>query len=189
VTKYRHSSTRLSPEFALLGFLEQSSAHGYELHRKLVDELGEIWHCSLSQAYNILTRLEARGYIEGETQAQEKRPDRRELRLTPAGRERFKDWLGDLSVCSVHAIRVEFITRLYFLHTRDPQSAIQMVEAQIDTLQKHLGRLKSELQVIPERRIFNQLGLLLRISQLGTLIPWLETFIKQLPIHVLEEAQ
>jgi DNA-binding PadR family transcriptional regulator len=189
VTKSRHSSTRLSPEYALLGFLDQSSAHGYELHRKLVEELGEIWHCSMSQTYNILTRLEAQGTIEGETQAQDKRPDKRKLHLTPAGQVRFETWLGELSACSVHAIRVEFMTRLYFLHARDPQSAIQMAETQIAALQKHLERLTSELQEIPESRVFNQLGKLLRISQLGTLIPWLETCKKQLPIHVLEKAQ
>jgi DNA-binding PadR family transcriptional regulator len=143
----------------------------------------------MSQTYNILTRLEAQGTIEGETQAQDKRPDKRKLHLTPAGQVRFETWLGELSACSVHAIRVEFMTRLYFLHARDPQSAIQMAETQIAALQKHLERLTSELQEIPESRVFNQLGKLLRISQLGTLIPWLETCKKQLPIHVLEKAQ
>lgn len=48
----------LSPEYALLGFLERPPAHGYELHQRLLEHLGEIWHVSLSQTYNILTRLE-----------------------------------------------------------------------------------------------------------------------------------
>ena len=181
MTKSRYSTTRLSPEFALLGFLNQSTAHGYELHQKLIDELGEIWHCSLSQTYNILTRLEAQGYIEGKTQAQEKRPDKRELRLTPAGRERFETWLGELTACSVHAIRVEFLTRLYFLYARDPRSALQMVEAQTIALQNYLEHLNGELQEIPESRVFNQLGMSLRIGQLETLVSWLETCKKQLP--------
>jgi len=65
----------LSPEFALLGLLEQRPAHGYELHQRLYAELGYLWHISLSQAYNILKRLEAQGFIQGAPQPQENLPD------------------------------------------------------------------------------------------------------------------
>jgi len=146
--------------------------------------LGEIWHCSLCQIYNILTRLETQGYIQGKTQEQEKRPDKREIRLTSAGRERFESWLREVSACSVHAIRLEFMTRLYFLHARDPQSAIQMVEAQMVALQKYLAYLKNELYEIHKNQVFNRLGMSLRISQLETLVTWLETSKNQLPNRV-----
>ncbi len=37
--------------------------HGYNLHRKVVSNLGQVWHLSQSQAYAILKRLETRGEI------------------------------------------------------------------------------------------------------------------------------
>jgi hypothetical protein len=104
--------------------------------------------------------------------------------LTLAGQERFETWLGEISACSVHAIRLEFMTRLYFLHARDPQSAIQRVKAQTATLQKHLEHLNGELREIPESQVFNRLGMSLRIGQLETLVTWLETIKNQLPIRV-----
>jgi len=159
----------LSPEFALLGFLDQSPAHGYELHQKLVEQMGEIWHTSLSQTYNILTRLEAQGFIEGTTQTQEKRPDKRHLRLTAAGRERFETWLSALSPCSVRAIRIEFMTRLYFLHSRNPADALWAIDAQIDALQNYLAQLDRKMVTLSASQIFNRLGMSLRISQLK---PW-----------------
>jgi PadR family transcriptional regulator AphA len=159
----------------LLGFLDQSPAHGYELHQKLVEELGEIWHASLSQTYNILTRLEAQGFIEGTIQAQEKRPDKRELRLTDAGRERFETWLHALSACSVRAIRVEFMTRLYFLYARNPDDARQAIETQIDALKNDLIHLNNKKLALPAGRLFNQMGISLRIRQLETVVNWLET--------------
>jgi DNA-binding PadR family transcriptional regulator len=186
MTKTRTSPPRtsgLSPEFALLGFLDQCPAHGYELHQRLMTDLGEIWHASLSQSYNILARLEAQGYIEGTTQAQEKRPDKRDLRLTAAGRERFESWLGALSACSVRAIRVEFMTRLYFLHARDPQTALAMTDAQIEALQAHLARLRKRMADLPAGQTFNQLGMSLRISQLETLAAWLESCKSVLAVH------
>ena len=167
-------SSGLSPEFALLGFLDQSPAHGYELHQKLIDELGEIWHASLSQTYNILTRLEAQGFIEGTPLAQEKRPDKRQLHLTGAGKERFEAWLNALSACSVRAIRVELMTRLYFLYARNPNEARQAVGAQISALQNYLAHLKHKQPELSPEHLFNQLGRSLRIRQLETLVCWLE---------------
>ena len=34
----------LSPEYVLLGFLNQQPAHGYDLHERIEAELGQIWH-------------------------------------------------------------------------------------------------------------------------------------------------
>jgi DNA-binding PadR family transcriptional regulator len=173
----------LSPEYALLGFLDQSPAHGYELHRKLVEELGEIWHASQSQTYNILTRLELQGFIEAIPHAQEKRPDKRELRLTPAGRERFETWLLGLSACSVRAIRVEFMTRLYFLYARNPDHAQRAIDDQMGALKYYLVHLNSKKIDLPAGRLFNQLGMSLRIRQLETLVEWLETCKSALPVN------
>lgn len=166
---FRHTSG-LSPEYALLGFLEQAPAHGYELHQKLLDQLGEIWHTSLSQTYNILARLEEQGFIRGATQKQEKRPARRRFYLTAAGRRRFEAWLSSASACSVRAIRVEFVTRLYFLHSRDSEEARKAVEMQIQILQAQIARLKARLQEIGSDRIFNRMGMELRIRQLESLV-------------------
>jgi hypothetical protein len=38
----------LSPEYVLLGFLNQQPAHGYDLHERMEAELGQIWHISLN---------------------------------------------------------------------------------------------------------------------------------------------
>ncbi|MBL8101150.1 MAG: PadR family transcriptional regulator [Anaerolineales bacterium] len=160
----------LSPEYALLGFLEQSRAHGYELHQKLLEHLGEIWHTSLSQTYNILTRLEEQGFIQGTTQEQEKRPAKRRFHLTAAGKRRLETWMTSISVCSVRAIRVEFMTRLYFLYTRNPADALEAIQAQTVSLQTHIARLKERLNNIDSGQIFNCMGMSLRIRQLEVLV-------------------
>lgn len=163
----------LSPEYALLGFLDQAPAHGYELHHRLVEELGEIWRASLSQTYNILTRLEEQGFIAGDLEAQEKRPARRRFRLTPTGQERFDVWLTAVSAGSVHAVRVELMTRLHFLYARDPAAALAAVQAQTDALEAAIGRLQERRQTIRPQYLFNELGALLRIRQLEVLADWL----------------
>ncbi len=170
---YRRTSG-LSPEYALLGFLVQSPAHGYELHQKLIHDLGEIWHVSLSQTYNILTRLEEQGFITGTTQEQEKRPAKRRFRPTSAGRRRFGAWMTSISACSVRAIRVEFMTRLYFLHARNPADALKAIETQIAALQSHIEKLKKRMNESDPQQIFNHMGMSLRIRQLETLVESLD---------------
>jgi DNA-binding PadR family transcriptional regulator len=169
-TKY---ASALSPEYALLGFLAQQPAHGYQLHHLLTDELGQVWHISLSQTYNILKRLENQGFITGTVQAQEKLPSRQEFHLTENGKARLETWLKATSGSSVRGIRVEFLTRLYFAPFLGPEFPAQVIEQQIMEVQTGLSRLeRSRKNLLPEQ-IINQLSLDLRIRQLQTVLDWL----------------
>lgn len=163
----------LSPEFALLGLLSQAPAHGYELHQKLADELGQIWHLSQSQIYNILNRLEAKSYIRGTLQEQEGLPAKRLFRLTPSGKQRFETWLRSPSRASVRAIRLEFTTRLYFSYAISSQLTQQLIDAQINEIRSGLERLNRMRDDLPPEQIFNKLGLDLRIRQLSSILEWL----------------
>jgi DNA-binding PadR family transcriptional regulator len=163
----------LSPEFALLGLLSQGPAHGYELHQRLTTELGQVWHLSQSQIYNILNRLEGKGFIHGTLQEQDKLPAKRSFKLTEAGQQRFLDWLNLPSRSSVRAIRVEFTTRLYFALTISHELAHQLIDAQMTETQAGLERLKIRQAQVPSEQTFNWLGLDLRIRQLTSILEWL----------------
>jgi PadR family transcriptional regulator AphA len=164
----------LSPEYALLGFLAEHPNHGYELHQRLANELGHVWHVSQSQVYNILKRLESQGDITGSLQEQEKLPSRVLYALTPIGQTRFETWLDTPTGCSVRAIRVEFITRLYFASRRGNSRADALLDSQVEETRKGLTRLQGMLTSLPHEQVFNCLGLELRINQLASILEWLE---------------
>jgi PadR family transcriptional regulator AphA len=164
----------LSPEYALLGFLAEHPNHGYELHQRLASELGHVWHISQSQVYNILKRLESHGDISGSLQEQEKLPSRMLYELTATGRRRFDAWLDTPAGCSVRAIRVEFITRLYFARRRGDSKADALIDSQVAEVNRGLGRLRGMLEDLPSEQVFNRLGLELRINQLSSILEWLE---------------
>ncbi|MCX6034963.1 MAG: PadR family transcriptional regulator [Chloroflexi bacterium] len=172
-----------SPEYALLGFLYNQPNHGYNLHQQLVNELGYVWHVSQSQTYNILKRLETQGYISSTIIEQEKLPPRQLLQITATGRQRFEEWLGTLSGSSVRAIRLEFITRLYFTQKLFPEMIQTMLEAQSVELNTVLTRLEINRKNIPPQQTFNRLGLELRIQQLQSVRNWLIKCRKALEIH------
>jgi Transcriptional regulator PadR-like family/Virulence activator alpha C-term len=152
----------VSPEYVLLGLLNQQPTHGYALPERITQELGTIWHISLSQTYNLLNRQEAQGYITGAAQEQEKLPARRRFRLTSASTEP-----------SAHAIRVEFLKRVYFAFDISPANARTVIDQQIVSTQEGLPYLQTMLNELPSDQTFNRLRPEFRVRQLTSVINWL----------------
>jgi len=171
--KLHHIGT-LSPEMALLGLLYGAPGHGYDLHRKVITDLGQVWHLSQSQAYAILKRLEARGEILVEEIPQEKLPPRQLLHITSQGRTHFLDWLDAPSGGSVRAIRMEFVTRLYFLSLYLPGKIAQAFDRQRVEAASHIQRLEKTLTELPHEQIHNRMSLEMRLKQLKAVLEWLD---------------
>lgn len=159
---------------ALLGLLYGEAGHGYDLHRKVVADLGQVWHLSQSQAYAILKRLEARGDISAEEIPQEKLPSRQLLHTTAQGREHFLAWLDATSGGSTRAIRMEFVTRLYFLNLYFPEKLAQAFDRQRAEAQSHIQRLERMLAGLPEEQVYNRMSLGMRLRQLRLILDWLD---------------
>jgi DNA-binding PadR family transcriptional regulator len=176
-SKPHHIGT-LSPEMALLGQLYDSPGHGYDLHRKVLNELGQVWHLSQSQAYAILKRLEAQADISTEEIPQEKLPPRQLLHLTPKGRQRFLDWLETPSGSSTRAIRLEFVTRLYFISLYMPKKLPQAFDQQREEAKTHIVRLEKMRAELPVEQIYNHMSLDLRLKQLQSVLEWLDEWQK-----------
>jgi PadR family transcriptional regulator, regulatory protein AphA len=178
MTKSSPFASELSPKYALLGFLYIRPMHGYDLHKHLETDLHEVWRISQSQAYNILKNLEKDGWITATLQQQEKRPDRELLTLTDFGKAKFEAWLYSPTPGSARAIRVEFITRLFFASNLDEDLCSRLIQEQADTIRSHLEELDERLRAIPPNQIFNRMGLDLRIGQLLSVLAWMENVMR-----------
>ena len=169
-----HHIGTLSPEMALLGQLFTTPGHGYDLHRKVNADLGQVWHLSQSQAYSILKRLEKQGDINAEEIQQEKLPAFQLLSLTAQGRKRFLDWLEAPSGGSTRAIRMEFVTRLYFLRNYMPEKLEEAFEKQSSEAKTQIVRLERTRAELPAEQIYNRMSLDLRLKQLSSVLDWLD---------------
>jgi DNA-binding PadR family transcriptional regulator len=171
-SKHSYASV-LSPEYPLLGLLIQQPAHGYRLHQRLTTDLGQIWRISLSQTYNILKRLETHDFILGQMQEHAGTPARRHFEATLKGVKRFEEWLYTPSGSSVRAIRVEFLTRLYFALAKNKEQSTRIIDDQIRESSKHLEMMRGTLDHLPLEQTFNRLALELRVRQLESILDWL----------------
>ena len=172
--KPKEGAKPLSPEYALLGFLMQQPAHGYELHQQLQTELGQVWRVSQSQTYNILKRLELQGFIAGQVKRQIKLPNQREFHLTVLGQARFTEWLHAPGRSSVRGIRLEFLTRLYFVQALEGRhAALKLIEGQQATATAKLDALKKQWSADAVLGAYNQLSVALQLRQLESVLKWL----------------
>ena len=168
------SSRGLSPEYVLLGFLCLKPMHGYELHQQMKQHLGEIWHISQSQVYNILKRLEGNDFISAVREDQEKLPDRIIFHIMEGGRDHFADWLNQPTRCNVKAIRVEFLTRLFFSWRLMNGTIQQMIDEQQEHTEEEFQQLSERFEGLPQNQVFNRLGLSLRLKQIESTLLWLD---------------
>lgn len=81
-------------EHALLVALSEKPGSGLELARRFERTLGFFWQASHQQIYRVLARMEADGWVEVETVAQEGRPDKRVHTPSATGRAVLRDWLA-----------------------------------------------------------------------------------------------
>lgn len=175
IDQNRSHISDLSPEYALLGFLYFEPLHGYELHRRLEANLREVWRIPQNQAYNILKRLEKEGFVQPFPQGESGSRGLTPLALTEAGRRRFETWLRAPTPCSARALRMEFLTRLFFAAQLDKDLPDRLVREQETALRAAVLRLEARLAAVPTCETYNRLSLELRLRQLQTIQTWLQT--------------
>ena len=95
-------------------------------------------------------------------------------KMTEQGRKKFLNWLNAPSGGSTRAIRMEFITRLYFLKMYFPKKITKAFEQQRAEADTHIQRLESTLAELPAEQIYNYMSLEMRLKQLKFVLEWLD---------------
>ena len=162
---------RLPMEQALLGFLMEGPMHGYDLHRSVEEELGQIWYMGISNVYSALKRLGQASQVESTLTPQENRPPRKVYRITDAGRKSFLDWV-QRPVPTIRDMRVEFPAKLFF-HTLGLNGSRDLLVAQEIICRERVEQLEQGIAQY-EPRDLDRLVLDLRKRQIEAIIEWLK---------------
>jgi PadR family transcriptional regulator, regulatory protein AphA len=113
-------------EYVILGALSWGPRSGYEI-KQLVDKSTRFfWAASYGQIYPELRRLEAAGLVAGAADPQGGRR-RTRYTLTPAGRERLREWLLDED--AGYELRDEGLLKLFFSRALEPGEELGVVRA------------------------------------------------------------
>ncbi len=159
-------------EYALLGSLMSGPRHGYEILQLLETDLGPAWRVSTSQLYALLKRLEKEGLLNSSVETQDTRPSKRVFAVTPAGKERFLEWLKS-PTDHARDLRIEFLAKLYFFQQLGLHGGTEMVKSQTAILEGLQGRLFEKREAEEDR--YKRLVYGFRISTLKGWLEWLKT--------------
>ncbi len=161
-----------SPEPALLGFLLDGPMHGYDLYKQVNAHLGLLWHIGMSQMYAIVNTYATRGWIQTQVQAQELRPAKKLLEITPAGRQAFEEWLHQ-PAHGLREFRVDFFLRLHSARVLGAPTVQTLVDHQIASVRREMENLNKFRKTAQDSELF-QLTRDFRMQQLTTILKWLE---------------
>jgi DNA-binding PadR family transcriptional regulator len=93
---------RMSVRFGLLALLDEAPSHGYNLKTAFERRTGGSWALNIGQVYTTIQRLERDGLVESVDTADDG-DDRREYRITPAGRAQLATWFDNPVVAEAPA--------------------------------------------------------------------------------------
>ncbi|RIK40614.1 MAG: PadR family transcriptional regulator [Chloroflexi bacterium] len=137
----------MSIKHVLLALLAEEPGHGYELKRQFDETVGKLWPVQQAQIYNNLRLLEKDGLIELDTHIeQENLPDRKNFRLTPAGRQELENWV-QAPVRTSRQLKDDFYLKLATLATvlDQPESLAELIWRQREVYLIHLRELERAL--------------------------------------------
>jgi PadR family transcriptional regulator AphA len=146
--------------------------HGYDLHRRVSSELGEIWYMGMSNIYSSLKRLAEEALIEPTLEPQESRPARTVYHITPEGRDSFLDWVRS-PVFSMRRLRVELLAKLYFFRSLNITGAGDLISEQESICAERLGRLEARIADSATSE-FTRLVYDFRRRQIAAILEWLQ---------------
>ena len=125
----------MSLPHAILGILRDQPMTGYDLKTRCFDRsIAHFWPADQAQIYRTLDRMVADGWVAGELERQESRPNRRIYHLTGAGEAELLRWLASEQGLAI--IREPFLIQLFF--------AAPLPSATIDALLARQAELHSE---------------------------------------------
>lgn len=167
------ASPLLTVEHALLGFIYERPAHGYEIYQQVSSKEGlwQVWRLKQAQLYALLAKLEDHGYVVGDVQPQAARPPRRTYTLTAKGRAAYLNWLHS-PVARGRQMRIEFLSKFYFACRQGPAVVDNLLVQQTAACEHWLAELHRQPPAAAQE-IFAYAVQQFRIDQVESFLTWL----------------
>lgn len=113
--------------YAVLGLLSLTPMSGYDLAQAVQKSIAYFWPMSKTQVYSELGRLDSLGLVEGTAVEQERLPDKRVFRVTPAGDRALDQWL-DTRDQEAPTFRIPALVKVFFAHRMNRERLLELLD-------------------------------------------------------------
>lgn len=165
----------MSIRYAILGLLHYTDMHGYRIKEHLEKNFGHMWSINFGQIYPNLKDLLEEGLITLMELApsDDGGPHKKLYSITPKGREEFARWL-DESPDRPMLLRDPFLLKFAFFGFGSDESALAMIDEQIEIYNLQLERRLNNLKRWDRQGLYVQLLAELGITQNEMYLQWLQ---------------
>lgn len=122
---------------AVLAALTSEEGSGYELSKRFDVSVANFWPASQQQVYRELDGLERDGLVKARTVRQEKRPDKRVFRITPAGRRELAAFIGTATRPTV--IRDDLLVKVACVDESNVREVAEAVRSRLRSSRERLA--------------------------------------------------
>jgi DNA-binding PadR family transcriptional regulator len=133
----------MSLEHLILGILKDEPLSGYDINKKFRYVVEFFWSADQSQIYRALYKMKELGWVNVQTIAQEKNPNKKVYSLTTTGKEELSEWL--LQPLESQPSRSLWLGQLFFADDLSNEDICNLLEARITQLKGHLKVLETRL--------------------------------------------
>lgn len=133
----------MSLEHLILGILKEEPLSGYDINKRFRYVVEFFWSADQSQIYRALYKMKDMGWVNVETIAQEKNPNKKVYSLTPEGRAELSEWL--LRPLEPQPSRALWLGQLFFADDLSTEDICHLLEMRVTHLKGHLKILETRL--------------------------------------------
>ena len=131
---------------AILGFLDYQPMSGYDLKKYFDQSVAHFWSATQSHIYKALENLESEALVESEIIPQEGRPNRKQYKITDAGRAELRRWVS--TPLPVEAKREAWLIQVFFAHNISNEEIVDLFNDRIERLRTSLSQCKTAQQAL-----------------------------------------
>ena len=138
-------------DMVVLGLLSHENMTGYDIKKRIDDDIRFFWKASYGSIYPSLSELVKLGLIEkleGDDFKTESKREKVKYRITESGREALEEWVSDIKV--TNDIKYETLLKLFFGGAAKPEVTIRNIEIFEDDIKRDLYLLKSYRDILDQ---------------------------------------
>lgn len=164
----------MSIKYAILGLLNYSDMHGYQIKTHIERNFGHMWSINFGQVYPSLKNLEQEGLIDmvGVAPSENGGPRKKRYSITQKGADEFSRWLAELPEKPI-LIRDLFLLKFAFFGFGEVKRALEIIDRQIKIYEAQLEQRQVNRRRWERQGVYVRLIIDLGINQIEMYLEWL----------------
>jgi len=133
---------------AILGFLDYQPMSGYDLKKFFDQSVAHFWSATQSHIYKALENLQSEGMVESQVIQQEGKPNRKQYKITDAGRAELLRWVS--TPLPAENKREAWLIQVFFAHSLANEEIASLFENRIERMRTSLLQCQLVQKTIDE---------------------------------------